>query len=271
MSKEYIPYNFTETVVIGDLVQEKYYYGKGVQVDIHHPDKPIILLENQLSTSVELLLAVRMNATGFWDQATQTFKHTHINTRDIFDKSKHTVESVYTETQIMQELKKKEELQKYVPWVFPTRTDVLITEFCEGPTLREIIKANNCDFHTRLTISIQLIDFLNSLTNKYGFFHNDFHARNVILQPSGNIKVLDYQMTDTRRKAQDTTYSDLSHLNKMISRLLNNGDKTKREIDISVIPQPYKEILKLFPFTEETFSSTEFQRGMTAVNSSIFC
>src|SRR6185369_14704777 len=67
----------------------------------------------------------------------------------------------------------------------------IVSEYIEGKTLREIIRASSLKLSEILNISIQITDAL-SAAHKAHLVHRDIKPENIMVRPDGYVKVLDF-------------------------------------------------------------------------------
>ncbi len=67
----------------------------------------------------------------------------------------------------------------------------IVSEFIEGKTLREIVRASQLGLSETLDISIQLVGAL-AVAHQAHLIHRDIKPENVIIRPDGYVKILDF-------------------------------------------------------------------------------
>ena len=79
----------------------------------------------------------------------------------------------------------------------------IVSEFIEGETLREIIRASSLSLAETLEISIQITDAL-SAAHKAHLVHRDIKPENIMIRPDGYVKILDFGLAKLGRAAKQT-------------------------------------------------------------------
>lgn len=267
---------FTPSVDAGntEVFKEKVYYRKGVQVDIVRPGTPLFLSNYTVGTTAELkptLLAVKKNVPGFWNQETQKFEDLPLFLEDERQDTnpRHSPNVFENERRWLKYLKSLPHLSQYVPLVFDSEPELVVTEFREGRLLEDIIENPEFTTKEREKVAFQLMDFLFYLHTEANIHHNDFHDKSVIIEPDKRIVVFDFGMAGEKLTSQQEKWFDINQLNKTLVRLLtaNLREKVRRLETFEI--ESYPEIQGLLsgvPFTEESFYAAyrEFLKSNSA-------
>jgi TolB-like protein/Tfp pilus assembly protein PilF len=67
----------------------------------------------------------------------------------------------------------------------------IVMQYVEGPTLRQLMSGRPLDLPSALSIAIQIADAL-SVAHSRGIVHRDVKPSNIVVQPGGQAKVLDF-------------------------------------------------------------------------------
>src|SRR5688572_6122472 len=78
----------------------------------------------------------------------------------------------------------------------------LVMEFCEGETLAQRLKRKPLDTAEILNISRQVASGL-AAAHAAGVVHRDIKSANIMLEPSGSVKILDFGLAKLREASAD--------------------------------------------------------------------
>ena len=85
-------------------------------------------------------------------------------------------------------------IPKVYDFIFDGNNMVLVREFVEGKDLRRLLLSSKLKISEILNISLQLLDILDHV-HKQGIIHKDINPGNIILQPNGKIKLIDFAIS----------------------------------------------------------------------------
>ncbi len=81
--------------------------------------------------------------------------------------------------------------------------DVLVLELIEGASLKQVARARRLDDEQKMKAAIQVADAL-AAAHGQGVIHRDLKPDNVMLTPSGDVKVLDFGLSRTVAEGEAT-------------------------------------------------------------------
>src|SRR4249919_3418158 len=90
----------------------------------------------------------------------------------------------------------------------------IVMQYVEGKNVRELVNGRPLDFRSALTITIQVADAL-SAAHERGIVHRDVKAGNVMVTPSGQVKILDFglaKLVDESAAPGSIHHSDLTEV-----------------------------------------------------------
>src|SRR6266498_5576121 len=82
----------------------------------------------------------------------------------------------------------------------------IVSEYIEGKTLREIIRASRLGFPEILDIAIQITGAL-SAAHKAHLIHRDIKPENIMIRPDGYVKVLDFGLAKLIEQKNNSIFS----------------------------------------------------------------
>jgi len=82
-------------------------------------------------------------------------------------------------------------------------THFIATEYIEGDTLRERVKASPVNLKSALEIAIQVASALDA-AHRTGIVHRDIKPENVMIRPDGLVKILDFGIAKLTEKRNET-------------------------------------------------------------------
>ena len=90
----------------------------------------------------------------------------------------------------------------------------IVMQYVEGKNVRDLVNGRPLDFRSALTITIQVADAL-SAAHERGIVHRDIKAGNVMVTPSGQVKILDFglaKLVDESASPGSIHHTDLTEV-----------------------------------------------------------